>query len=325
MTRIIDLHQDLALSYIDDPQQWSSFDYTSYTSEYPTNVWSRQDYINSGMNLIWWVIRPYSVNWDMKDIHKRKLLYSNKVENQLISQYQKWVDIWSLCFYDSSSPINNDQVYIVLHIEWCDGISSIDDCKILYKKGVRSLWFVWNFSNALSGCNTDDKWLTWLWYDVVEWANENRVLIDTAHMNHNAMMETLNASKKPIINSHSNLISFSNHPRNVTDIFIKKLANTWGLLWLSLCKNFIQTDKLEASIDVYCSQIQYVRDNWWDESIWFGSDYHGLMIDNIIPWCEHISKIDILYDAVTDRFGSLFAKKFFVENAKNLLRANDIA
>lgn len=50
------------------------------------------------------------------------------------------------------------------------------------------------------------------------------MIIDTAHMNHKAMMDVLETSKKAIINSHSNLKAFCDHSRNVYDEFLLLLA-----------------------------------------------------------------------------------------------------
>jgi membrane dipeptidase len=46
------------------------------------------------------------------------------------------------------------------------------------------------------------------------------MIIDTAHMSHTAMMEVVEISSKPIVNSHANLKHFCPHPRNVEDEFL---------------------------------------------------------------------------------------------------------
>jgi len=319
MTRIVDLHQDLVLSYTHDPRQWQSFDEATYTADYPTNAGSRADYLATGMNLIWWVVRPYDLKGDIADKVTRKITYSPRAQQQYIDMYHAWIAEGSLALYDPQKNIATDQVSIVLHIEWCDWITSIADCEKLYTQWVRSLWFVRNFANALSWCNLDDQWLTSLGTEVIQRANHKGVIIDTAHMNHRAMMETLTISHRPIINSHSNLKAFSPHPRNVTDEFVRALADRGGIVWLSVCKSFIETVDRPASIDLYCDQIQHCRDIGGDEVVAFGSDYHGLLENDIIPGWEKIKNIDHLYNAVVDRFWLSFAKSFFVDNAKRIL------
>jgi len=319
MSRIIDLHQDLVLSYTHNPRQWSFFDPATYTADYPTNAWSREDYKNVWMNLILWVVRPYTIEGDMADKATRKITYSHQMQRTLLTQYHDRIADWSLALYDPKEKRATDMVSIILHIEGCDGVTSLADCEVLYEQGVRSLWFVRNFANALSGCNLDDQWLTSLGAEVIQRANQKGVIIDTAHMNHRAMMETLIISNRPIINSHSNLKAFSSHPRNVEDEFIRALADRWWVLGLSVCKSFIQTDTISATIDVYCDQIQHCRDVGGDDVVAFGSDYHGLMRDDIIPWCEKISEIGCLYDGVVARFGQSFAEQFFVGNAMRIV------
>lgn len=136
------------------------------------------------------------------------------------------------------------------------------------------------------------------------------------------MMETLTISSRPIFNTHSNLITFSLHPRNVQNSFVRALADRGGLLGLSVYKNFVQMQDCEASIALYCHQIQHCSDRGGDDVVWFESDYHGLMMDDIVFWCEKIFEIDRLYDAVIDLlFGCNCAEKFFAGNDLRALEA----
>jgi membrane dipeptidase len=60
--------------------------------------------------------------------------------------------------------------------------------------------------------------------------NHQGMIIDTAHMNHQSMMDVVRCSKKPILNSHSNLKAFASHTRNVEDEFLDALAQNGGVL-----------------------------------------------------------------------------------------------
>jgi membrane dipeptidase len=49
------------------------------------------------------------------------------------------------------------------------------------------------------------------------------MIVDTAHMNHQSMMDVVHYSTKPILNSHSNIRTLHDHTRNVEDEFIDAL------------------------------------------------------------------------------------------------------
>ena len=51
------------------------------------------------------------------------------------------------------------------------------------------------------------------------------MIVDTAHMNHQSMMDVIRIAKKPVLNSHSNLKHFCAHTRNVEDEFLYALKD----------------------------------------------------------------------------------------------------
>jgi membrane dipeptidase len=60
--------------------------------------------------------------------------------------------------------------------------------------------------------------------------NNLGMVVDTAHMSHESMMDVLSCAPSPVLNSHSNLKHFCPHTRNVEDDFLKALADNGGVL-----------------------------------------------------------------------------------------------
>jgi microsomal dipeptidase-like Zn-dependent dipeptidase len=60
------------------------------------------------------------------------------------------------------------------------------------------------------------------------------MIIDVANMNNQSMIETYRYSKRPIINSHTAVLSLHQDQRNVSDEFLDWINPTDGLIGLSL-------------------------------------------------------------------------------------------
>jgi len=86
--------------------------------------------------------------------------------------------------------------------------------------------------------------------------NELGMMIDMAHMNVQSMRDTLSLSKKPVINSHSNVFSLFGHPRNVVDEILDMLPRNRGVLGLSFYSAFMGDGVV--SLDTYIAQVAYV-------------------------------------------------------------------
>jgi membrane dipeptidase len=140
-------------------------------------------------------------------------------------------------------------------------------------------------------------------------------------MSHQAMMDVATISQKPILNSHSNLMHFLSHPRNVQDEFLKVLAKNGGVLGLSFCKSFM-TKESTLSMDHYFQQIDYVRNLIGDEHIALGTDYHGLTHEDIIDGYDNISSLKAFRQLMIDRYGESFSNKFLYANAQRVLKSH---
>jgi membrane dipeptidase len=105
-----------------------------------------------------------------------------------------------------------------------------------YTKGVRMAGPVHSANNQLADSATDKP----LWNGLSplgrEWVREmNRLgmVIDASHASDAAFDQLLELSKYPIILSHSSLRSAHDHPRNLDEVRLKKLAQHGGAMCLS--------------------------------------------------------------------------------------------
>lgn len=152
--------------------------------------------------------------------------------------------------------------------------------------------------------------------------NTKGMIIDTAHMNHQTMMEVLATSSKPVLNSHSNLMHYASHTRNVADEFLDALAKNGGVLGLSVYRGFMKSlDSHLTRVD-YMDQIAYVIDRIGSEYVALGTDFHGLPTKHCVHGLSHIGHLVALEQEMIARFGVERTEQFFWHNAMRVLRAN---
>src|SRR5690242_19953243 len=129
-----------------------------------------------------------------------------------------------------------------------------------YALGVRMAGPVHFANNQLGDSATDPKGKTWnglspMGHDFVSLANELGIILDASHSSDDVFDQMLAQSKVPIILSHSGCRSVHDHPRNIDDDRLKKLARSGGVIQINSFNAYLVTvppnserDKQEAAI-----------------------------------------------------------------------------
>ena len=129
--------------------------------------------------------------------------------------------------------------------------------KTFYDLGVRMMGPVHFSNNDLGDSATDPKGAEWnglsqLGRDFVAEANRLGIVIDASHASDQAFDQMLALSKTPIILSHSGAKAVFNHPRNIDDERIKKLAAAGGVIQINSYSDYMvrvpETPELDAEI-----------------------------------------------------------------------------
>lgn len=107
-----------------------------------------------------------------------------------------------------------------------------------YKEGLRMAGPVHFRNNQLADSSTDPKGKLWNGYSPlgVRWVGEaNRlgIVIDVSHASDDIVDQSLALSKAPIIASHSGPKAIYDHPRNLDDARIKKIADAGGAICIN--------------------------------------------------------------------------------------------
>jgi membrane dipeptidase len=163
-----------------------------------------------------------------------------------------------LCL-ESATPIENE----------------IDRIDVLYGLGVRSIGVCYSESNMLGGGMGEsslDSGLTDFGYDVVKRMNKIGMLIDVGHTNDRTALETIEASKDPIYNSHSGPGAIAQGHINGEDV-LYALAESGGLLGVGGAGRGLRTRKHPVgSIDSYGECLSYCIDKLGIDHVGCGPD-----------------------------------------------------
>ena len=146
---------------------------------------------------------------------------------------------------------------------------------LLLLKGVKPFYcgLVWNYDNNLGGGAYGKKGLTKLGIKVIKFLEENKILIDTAHMNRKTFSNFSKITSMPIINSHSNFNFLKRHKRNLINSQIKSIINSKGQICLSFVPEFIGEYFIESSI--IARQIANFTARFGYKSLSVGTDFYG--------------------------------------------------
>jgi len=84
--------------------------------------------------------------------------------------------------------------------------------------------------------------------DVVRELNRLGVMIDVSHVADKTFYDALEASRAPVIASHSSCRALSNHPRNMTDDMLRALARNGGVVMINFTVGFLSEEHRVASL-----------------------------------------------------------------------------
>ena len=89
---------------------------------------------------------------------------------------------------------------------------------------------------------------------VIAEANRLGMIVDGAHLSHDAIRKLLDVSEAPILISHSNAFALCDHPRNAPDDVLRRLKDNGGVVMATFVPGFVSQplrDWLKRSRDGY--------------------------------------------------------------------------
>ena len=172
----------------------------------------------------------------------------------------------------------NNKLGVLLTVE--NGVAidgDIDKLYNLYKQGIKMMTITWNYDNEL-GCGNltnNDLGLTSIGKKCVKVMNSINMIVDVSHASPKTFWNIMDVTSSPVIASHSNVYKLCKHSRNLTDMQIKEIAKTNGLIGITYCNKFLSNSKQTCINDVV-NHIEYVANLVGIEYVCLGSDFDGI-------------------------------------------------
>ena len=123
--------------------------------------------------------------------------------------------------------------------------TNIDLLDEFYAAGVRMVGLVHSRNNQFADSSTDkagQKWggLSPLGRALIKRANALGMIVDLSHAHDKALAQAIALSTTPIILSHSGAAHLYEHPRNVPDALLKKLAQSGGVIQINSLSGYLR-------------------------------------------------------------------------------------
>lgn len=114
--------------------------------------------------------------------------------------------------------------------------------RMYHRLGVRYLTLTHNDNVSWADSATDVSVLGGLseeGRDIVREMNRIGMLVDLSHVSHDVMRDTLDVTAAPVIFSHSSAYAVTDHPRNVPDDVLARLADNGGTCMVTFVPRFV--------------------------------------------------------------------------------------
>ncbi|HSM02292.1 MAG TPA: dipeptidase [Acidimicrobiia bacterium] len=132
--------------------------------------------------------------------------------------------------------------------------NSLDALSGLHERGVRYLTLTHADTIDWADSATDDPrhgGLTEFGRDVIADMNRLGMLVDVSHVSADAMRQAIEASRAPVIASHSSAFALAPHPRNVPDDVVEMIAAGGGVVMVTFVPAFIVPGTARIALDMF--------------------------------------------------------------------------
>lgn len=127
--------------------------------------------------------------------------------------------------------------------------------------------------DSARGSNTHNGVSAW-GEKVIKEMNAQGVMVDLSHAAEKSFYDALDISATPIVCSHSNCKSLCDHPRNLTDDQLRKLAQKGGVAQITLYHGFVCKDG-EATILDAMKHLEHAISIMGIDHVGLGTDFDG--------------------------------------------------
>jgi len=157
--------------------------------------------------------------------------------------------------------------------------SDADSIIAWFDLGLRHVQFNWAMPNRLGASqdlenDPDQPGLTEFGRTAVQIMNEKNMIVDVSHSAPQTIIDALETTTKPLLNSHSGARAIADKPQNLFDDQIRSMADNGGVIGIHFCSRLVLgVNGVQAVIDDVIKQILYVSNIGGIDVVGLGPDW----------------------------------------------------
>ncbi len=184
---------------------------------------------------------------------------------------------------------NENKTAIFFGFQNCSPIE--DDIKLVEKvhnHGCRFMQLTYNNQSLLAtGCyENNDSGVTNFGKEAIKEMNRVGIVIDMSHSAEKSTLDAIEISEKPIAITHANPSFWFNAKRNKSNVVLKSLAQSGGMLGLSLYSHHLK-DSSNCKLESFCEMVAKTVDVMGVKNIGIGSDLCLNQPDSVVEWMRN--------------------------------------
>ncbi len=231
---------------------------------------------------------------------------------------------------DIRSAFEEEKIAAIFHIEGAEAIDpDLHMLEVLHSAGLRSIGPVWSrptiFGEGVpfSFPSTPDvgSGLTELGIALVKRCNELKIMIDLSHLNEAGFWDVARHSSAPLVATHSNVHSITQHSRNLTDKQLRAIADSDGLVGLNFAAAFLREDgKMLADVPLsqMLKHLDYLLEILGEDRVGLGSDYDGAIMPEELNDLSNLPNLILAMES--HGYDEILIKKLCCENWLRVLQ-----
>ena len=153
---------------------------------------------------------------------------------------------------------------------------SLEALRMFHRLGLRFLALTWSERNALADGAAESGTrggLTTFGKSVLRECARLGIVVDVSHLSEAGFWDVADLTEEPFVASHSNCHAVYAHPRNLTDDQIKAVAESGGLVGISLNPEYISEPDAQPTLGLVCDHILHAIEVAGEDHVAIGSDF----------------------------------------------------
>ena len=204
-------------------------------------------------------------------------------------------------------------------LEGAHGIGDrLENLRSAWERGLRMIGLAHFQASAAAYPMTEpshaDRGLTPFGRELVAEMEALRMVVDLAHVNAPGVEDALGAMTRPFVVSHSACRAVHDHPRNLSDDQLRRIAERGGVVGLAVGRDFLGPGGLEALF----AHADHARRVAGEDALAIGSDWDGAIVP--APGLEDVRALPFVTQGLRERGWSPEAvRKLLGENALRVI------